>query len=71
MELRTVLAAFLIYYNVQLAKILDVENWSGRLVYLNHMFNKINEMDLSVQVKTAIYFYANEKVSSYRETYVD
>lgn len=48
-----------------------LENRRGRLAHLNHMFSKIKEMNLSLQVKTAIYFLAKEKVSSYRETGID
>ena len=64
MELRAEVAAFLMDYNALLATVVNDEDWVCKLAYLADIFSKINEMNLSLQGKTATVFDANAKVSS-------
>ena len=63
MELRADVAALLMDHNALLATVLNNEDWVCKLAYLADIFSEIN---LSLQGKTATFFDANAKVSSFK-----
>ena len=53
-------------HNALLAMVLNDEDWVCKLAYLADIFIKMNEMNPSLQGKTATVFDANTKVSSFK-----
>ncbi|KAJ8889835.1 hypothetical protein PR048_009339 [Dryococelus australis] len=66
MELRAEVVAFLMEYSALLARVLNYEDWVCKLAYLADIFDKMNEMSISLKGKSATVFDTNAKVSSFK-----
>ena len=66
-EFREELSMFLCNYNTELASIMTYKIWLCTFAYLADIFNKLNELNLSLQGRNSNILFSHDKIEAFKK----